>query len=111
MHRVDSLAKLSSCTNKIGTVVASYFAYLTATSDEATKCVEEGVCVEGVGDLNMDSSAYKTSKQCPVSFTFLATFFRYVRSKVVHSDVGEGGVLGSIGPRADQPFSGLEGWT
>ena len=44
IHLVDSLAKLSSCTDKIGTVVTSYFAYLTATSDEATKCVEDGVC-------------------------------------------------------------------
>ena len=51
---VDSLAKLSSCTNKIGAVVASYFAYLTTTGDEAAKCVKEGVCIEGMGDFNMN---------------------------------------------------------
>ena len=94
IHLVDSLTKLSSCTNKIGAVVASYFAYLTATGDEAAKCVKEGVCIEGVGDFNMNSSAYKACKQCPISFAFLATFFRYVRSKIVHSDVSEGGCRG-----------------
>ena len=82
IHLVDSLAKLLSCTNKVGAVVASYFAYLTATGDEAAKCVKEGVCIEGMGDFNMNSSAYKACKHCPISFAFLATFFRYVRSKI-----------------------------
>ena len=82
IHLVDSLAKLLSCTNKIGAVVASYFAYLTAMGDEAAKCVKEGVCIEGMGDFNMNSSTYKACKQCPISFAFLATFFRYVRSKI-----------------------------
>lgn len=45
---VDSLMKLSSCTNKIGAVVTSYFMCRTSTSHEAAKCLKEGVCVEGI---------------------------------------------------------------
>ena len=91
IHLVDSLAKLSSCTKKTGAVFASYFAYLTATGDEAEKCVKEGVCIEKMGDFKMNSSAYKACKQCPMSIAFLATFFRYVRSKIVQSDLSQGG--------------------
>ena len=88
IHIVESLAKLSS------SVVASDFAYLTATGNEAAKCLKERVCIEGKGDFNMNSPAYKACKQCPISFAFLATFFRYVRSKIFHSNVSEGGCWG-----------------
>ena len=59
--------------------------YLIATSDEAAKCMKEGVCIKGKG------AAYKAHKLCPISFVFLATLIRLAWSKIVHSDVSEGG--------------------
>ena len=91
IHLVDSLVKLSSCTNKIGAIVASYFVYLIAMGDEAAKCMKEGVCIKGMGDFNVNSAAYKACKQCPISFVFLATLIRLAWSKIIHSDGSEGG--------------------
>ena len=36
-------------------------------------------------------AAYKARKRCPISFVFLATLIRFAWSKIVHSDVSEGG--------------------
>ena len=94
IHLVDSLVKLSSCTNKIGPIDTSYFVYLIATADEAAKCMKEGVCIKGMGDFNVNSAAYKARKQCPISFVFLATVSRFAWSKIVYSDVSEGGCWG-----------------
>ena len=109
IHLVDSLAKLSSCTNKIGPIDTSYFVYLIATGDEAAKCMKEGVCIKGMGDFNVNSAAYKARKQCPISFVFLTTFSRFAWSKIVYSDVSEGGCWGQAVLRQISHFLVLRG--
>ena len=109
IHLVDSLAKLSSCTNKIGAIIASYFVYLIAMGDEAAKCMKEGVCIKGMGNFNVNSASYKARKQCPISFVFLATLIHFAWSKIVHSDVSEGGCWGQSLLRQISHFLVLRG--
>lgn len=79
------------CTTKLSSVLSRY---RTAMGNETAKYmyIKKAVCLEWVGDLNVNHSAYKTCKQRSISFVFIVTFFPKVWTKIIHRDehVGEG---------------------
>ena len=86
---VDCFSKLFLSLDKVASVIGAYFFRFSPSCDEPPQSVDEGLCIQGVNDFDMDCSNHKAGKQHTVPFYVASSTADCKRSKAVYSNVGE----------------------